>query len=297
MAESAAHLVDRVLPAVPVRQWVLSLPLGLRFALAKDHALLTAVLRVVMRAVLGIQSQRARAFGAGGKCGALTAVQRFGGALNLNVHFHAIVLDGVHVMGEDGRVRLQALPAPTGEERRAWTEAIASRVTRLLRRRGLHEGDDAGCDEAPSALQDCQAASVRNVVAMGPRAGRPLRKIVLSGLARDDGGQTAPQAQRAARTFVSRRHAAPSPRPRQASGAPRRDAPGAYGPEPGSGRCRTHVLGLLHGGFAPRARATSESRRDPSGQGPRGVSPESGGRATRSRRSSERTPRSARAGD
>ena len=120
----------------------------------------------------------------------MTAVQRFGGALNLNVHFHAIVLDGVHVMSEDGRVRFQALPAPTGVERRAWTEAIASRVTRLLRRRGLLEGDDAGCDEAPSALQSCQAASVRNVVAMGPRAGRPLRKIVLPGLARDEGRRT-----------------------------------------------------------------------------------------------------------
>jgi len=192
MAESAAHLVDRVLPAVPVRQWVLSLPFGLRYALAREHALLTAVLQVVMRAVLGIQRDRARALGAEGKCGAVTAVQRFGGALNLNVHFHVIVLDGVHVMGKDGRVRFQALPAPTGKERRAWTEEIASRVARLLRRRGLLAGDDgqATCDEAPSALEACQAASVRNVVAMGPRAGRPLRKIVLPGLARDEGRGT-----------------------------------------------------------------------------------------------------------
>jgi Transposase zinc-binding domain len=30
MANSAAHIVDRVLPAVPVRQWVLSLPFELR---------------------------------------------------------------------------------------------------------------------------------------------------------------------------------------------------------------------------------------------------------------------------
>ena len=83
MAESAAHLVDRVLPAVPVRQWVLSLPFSLRFALARDHGLLTAVLRVVMRAELGIQRARARRLGVTGKCGAVTAVQRFGGARNL----------------------------------------------------------------------------------------------------------------------------------------------------------------------------------------------------------------------
>ena len=37
-----------------------------------------------------------------GRCGAVTAIQRFGGALNLNVHFHSIVLDGLHVEGPCG---------------------------------------------------------------------------------------------------------------------------------------------------------------------------------------------------
>jgi photosystem II stability/assembly factor-like uncharacterized protein len=31
MTEQAAHLVDRVIPDVPVRQWVLSLPWALRY--------------------------------------------------------------------------------------------------------------------------------------------------------------------------------------------------------------------------------------------------------------------------
>lgn len=37
---------------------------------------------------------------------ALTAVERFGGALNMNVHFHVllILLDGVRVETEPGRV-------------------------------------------------------------------------------------------------------------------------------------------------------------------------------------------------
>ena len=29
------------------------------------------------------------------QCGAVTFVQRFGGSLNLNVHFHTLVLDGI----------------------------------------------------------------------------------------------------------------------------------------------------------------------------------------------------------
>ncbi|MEE8412078.1 MAG: transposase zinc-binding domain-containing protein, partial [Acidobacteriota bacterium] len=51
MADTAAHLVNRVLPRVPVRQWVLSLPFGLRYRLAHDRELTAAVLRVFVRAI------------------------------------------------------------------------------------------------------------------------------------------------------------------------------------------------------------------------------------------------------
>src|SRR5213593_1957893 len=55
MTESAARLVDHVLPHVPVRQWVLSLPYRLRYLLAWDHALARAVLGVYVRVLLGFQ--------------------------------------------------------------------------------------------------------------------------------------------------------------------------------------------------------------------------------------------------
>ena len=38
MTERAAHLVDDVLPPVPVRQWVLTLPYRLRYRLAQDRS-------------------------------------------------------------------------------------------------------------------------------------------------------------------------------------------------------------------------------------------------------------------
>jgi hypothetical protein len=44
MAETAAHLVDHVIPRVPVRQWVLSFPIPLRFLLAAHPHLLSPVL-------------------------------------------------------------------------------------------------------------------------------------------------------------------------------------------------------------------------------------------------------------
>jgi hypothetical protein len=47
MAESAALLVDEVLPHEPIRQWVLSLPFQLRFLLATFPGLMGKVLGLV----------------------------------------------------------------------------------------------------------------------------------------------------------------------------------------------------------------------------------------------------------
>ncbi len=60
MADTAAHLVDRVLPEGPVRQWVLSRPLGLRCRLAYDAPLTSAVPGVFMRTVFAALRRRAR---------------------------------------------------------------------------------------------------------------------------------------------------------------------------------------------------------------------------------------------
>jgi hypothetical protein len=46
MNAGAANLVDHVLPAVPIRQFVVTLPFPLRFPLAFDGKLLGQVLRI-----------------------------------------------------------------------------------------------------------------------------------------------------------------------------------------------------------------------------------------------------------
>ena len=78
MADTAAHLVDRVLPWVAVRQWVLSVPFGLRYAMAYDSGLMGSVLNVFVRAVFGELRRRGREqLGLKkGQCGAVTFVQR-----------------------------------------------------------------------------------------------------------------------------------------------------------------------------------------------------------------------------
>ena len=95
MADTAAHLVDRVLPRVPVRQWVLTLPFALRFRLAYDARLTSEILRLFIRVIFASLRRRARRrFGLSApRCGSVTFVQRFGDALNLNLHFHTLVLE------------------------------------------------------------------------------------------------------------------------------------------------------------------------------------------------------------
>ena len=85
MVDTAAHLVDRVFPRVPVRQWVLSLPFGLRYVLAHDPKMVTAVYGIFARTVFAFLRQMARDYGVDQtQCGAVTFIQRFGSAANLN---------------------------------------------------------------------------------------------------------------------------------------------------------------------------------------------------------------------
>ena len=51
MANTAANLVDRVLPAVPIRQYVLSLPFELRALAAFKAPVLTALVRIFVEAI------------------------------------------------------------------------------------------------------------------------------------------------------------------------------------------------------------------------------------------------------
>ena len=94
MVEAAALLVDEVFPAQPVRQWVLSLPCPLRFLLASRPEVMGKVLGIVYRCIATHLVRRAGFTRSTAQAGAVTLIQRFGSALNLNIHFHMLFLDG-----------------------------------------------------------------------------------------------------------------------------------------------------------------------------------------------------------
>jgi hypothetical protein len=181
MADTAAHLVDRVLPQAPVRQWVLSLPFSLRFAVAFDRELCRQVRSVFTTAVQAALRRRARDRQGvvDGRSGAVVFVQRFGGALNLNVHFHALVLDGVFHQPKSGGAPVFRV----GRRLRQGDLAdilltIRVRVAALLRRRGLlDQSAERDLAERSPMLAAAQAASVQGRLAFGPRRGERVTRL------------------------------------------------------------------------------------------------------------------------
>lgn len=164
MAATAAHLTDHVIPRVPVRQWVLSVPKRLRWHLHRDPEAASAVLRILVRALRRTVRERSPGAGPGAQFGAVTFLHRFGSSLNPHFHYHLCVLDGIFegVEGEgtDGRDR--------GARASAFTRPPSSdaRMSRRSRRRSA-----AGCS-ATTLRARCPRTPP---TARGPRRGRDAR--------------------------------------------------------------------------------------------------------------------------
>jgi hypothetical protein len=129
MVETAAHLTDQVLPRVPCRQWVLSVPKRVRWHLREKPEALSGLLCVFLRAVETTLRQCSPGAPAGARFGAVAFVHRFGSYLNSHVHFHVLVTDGV--FSDDGEGGSEFHPATDLD-----TCDIAA-VQAKIRRRGL----------------------------------------------------------------------------------------------------------------------------------------------------------------
>ena len=179
MADTAAHRVDCVLPEVPVRQWVLTLPDPLRYRCAYDARLTSEVLRAFVRALFAELRRRARhPWGARTQpCGAATFIQRFGSAMNLNLHFQPLALDGVYADTRDpGSVpRFLPLPPPDDDAVARVLAGTARRLQRRVAERAGEDDDTLARDEPLLAV--LAAASLRGRSASGPNAGERWRRL------------------------------------------------------------------------------------------------------------------------
>ena len=206
MLETAAHLVDQVFPRVPVRQWVLSFPWPLRLLFAARPDVLTRVLNVVTRArSTAVLKGAGLSRSTGAQTGIVTAIARFGSALNLNVHLHLLVLDGGYTFAHD-RARFHRAPAPSQAELQRVLDTLIARITRTLvaasgilpraafvlpctSRAGVlvEDADNLGLTWSQGgALKQLSAAAVRYRITGGPLAGRKTMTLhSASAVARD----------------------------------------------------------------------------------------------------------------
>src|SRR5438445_8654801 len=190
MAQTAAHLVEQVIPWVPTRQWVVSVPIPLRYWTAPSKEL-TAKVHTIIRTTIaqyyvnqavksGIVRQKVQP-------GSVTFIQRFGGAINLNVHYHVVFLEGVYLDRTDQglKPRFVKVEPPSDADIADVVQMISRRVIRKLRHLGYLEagsdaavatGDDPLMADEP-AFARTLAASVTQRMACGERAGQKVRRI------------------------------------------------------------------------------------------------------------------------
>jgi hypothetical protein len=190
MAQMAAHLVEQVIPWVPTRQWVVSVPIPLRYWTASSRDLTAHVHTIIRRTIAqyyinqavqgSVERQQVHP-------GSVTFIQRFGSALQLNVHYHMLFLEGVFLDRTDQGSKprfLQGEP-PTDTDIANVVQKLSRRVIRTLRHLGYLEagmeppmatGYDPLRDHEP-VLARTMAASVQQRIACGERAGQQVRRI------------------------------------------------------------------------------------------------------------------------
>jgi len=142
MLEEAEHLCNSVLPHVPYRQWVLTLPFDLRYLAAWNIPLRNAILTAAMRAIQRHYTAQARAQGIAGKVqsGAVAVTQRFSSDLRLNLHWHVLIADGVWTE-QDGAVVFRPAPPLDTLTVQEVLHDLTLRVDKQLIRLGFKEAE------------------------------------------------------------------------------------------------------------------------------------------------------------
>lgn len=177
MSESAIHLVDEVLPIKPIRQWVLSFPIQIRFLLAIRPKIMTEVLNIATGTISQALCKKAGFKKAQAKTGTVTLIQRFGGSINLNIHFHQLFLDGVYELDDEKKpTTFHIAKAPTPTELSEILNKIIHRTVKHLEKRGLISRDEEDHLQLnlseDDALARLQAGAATYRFTLGPNKGK-----------------------------------------------------------------------------------------------------------------------------
>jgi hypothetical protein len=149
---------------------------------ASKPEVLGPVLGIVQRVIAAWLADRAGVRRNVARTGAVTLIQRFGSALNLNVHLHMLWLDGVYEPRADRKARLHRACAPTSAQLTGLADTIARRVLRHLAKRGWLEGDAESAFLSERARRDdgldaLWMSSITYRIATGKRAGQKVATL------------------------------------------------------------------------------------------------------------------------
>ena len=192
MIEQTTHLLDSVLPEVPIRQFVLTFPFDVRLLLAWNAPMRSKVIAAFHRAVDRFYTARARLAGVPGptKCAAVCVAQRFSSDLRLNLHIHTLFADGVWSQS-DGQAVFHPSP-PLGElDVQELLLDAQLRIDRQLQSGGWQDrNDDPFADDQP-ALAALMRAALRGRTVSLDTEQDAKRKAALRRLPRPNGANCA----------------------------------------------------------------------------------------------------------
>lgn len=113
--------------------------------LAYNPKLTNGLLNIFIKAIESYQIKRSKFKNA--KVGTITFIQRFGSALNLNVHFHTLITDGVYILQKDQTYQFQPLSSPTRKELQQIVTNIQNKIERKINKLEANQSDQLPFDE------------------------------------------------------------------------------------------------------------------------------------------------------
>ncbi len=176
MNEGSMRLGEN-LPDVPYRQWVLTLPIALRYWLAKSNTLLAKIHGLFISEVTKYYLSVARDVHGlkNSKTGSITAIQRFSSNLKLNIHFHSIFVEGVYKEEENGVLSFHKIRPPSDDEIAFVLTNVTNKIVALLRKLGfLKENVD---DDSDIDFDKMKKSSAQDLVAFGDNEGLKVARI------------------------------------------------------------------------------------------------------------------------
>lgn len=197
-AIATEFLIEKLLGGLPVRQFVLSMPFELRFLMARDSKFMSLILAIVNRSITRLYRQKAKAelgIDADYTTGAVTFIQRYGSSLNLNIHFHILVIEGVWNKADaktlahnpESKTKLRPLDPPTNDDIKDLTVKLSQKIKRFLEKKGYSKptsGNDKdivyeqeGFFTDGAVIDEFQSASIQSRLATGPNRGKRVRKL------------------------------------------------------------------------------------------------------------------------